>query len=68
MSNIPSKQKKEKYIRNGNPYGLSVDVIRWKSIFSDYDISTKDGAQALRRAVEMSIKQKPILGQVFDGD
>jgi len=68
LSNTLSKQKKEEYIRNGNPYGLSADMIKWKSIFPDYDISTKDGARALKRAVEMSIKQNPILERVFDED
>lgn len=68
LSITPSKQKKEEYIRSRNPYGLSVDVIKWKNIFSDYDISTKDGARALKRAVEMSIKQNPILERVFNED
>jgi predicted NodU family carbamoyl transferase len=66
LSNTLSKQRKEEYICSRNPYGLSVDVIKWKSIFPDYDISTKDGAKALKRAVEMSIKQSPILERVFD--
>lgn len=68
FSITPSKQFQEEYIRQSNPYGVSIDVIKWKGLFPDYDISTKDGARALKRAVEMSIKQKPILERVYDED
>ena len=68
LSITPSKQKKEEYIQSSNPYGLRVGVIKWKSIFPDYDISTQDGARALSRAVEISIKQNPILERVFGED
>ena len=68
LSIILSKQKQEEYMRDRNPYRLSVDVIKWKSVFPNYDISTKDGARALRRAVEMSKRQNPILERVFGED
>lgn len=65
---ILSKQKREEYIHHRNPHGVSVDVLKWRNVFPDYDISTREGARSLRRAVEMLIKNKPILERVFDED
>ena len=61
-----SSEEKNKYIRESNPYNLSADIIRWKSVFPEYDISTQNGARSLVRAVKMSVKQNPILERVFD--
>lgn len=65
---VLSTDEKEAYQREANPYGLSSNIIQWKSVFPEFDIRTENGAVGLKRAVEVTIRKNPIMGTVFGED
>lgn len=62
--NIPDIKRIEE-IEKLNPYHLNKNILLWRNIF-DYDITTKNGANLLRRSAFMLYKNRPDIKHLFE--
>jgi len=62
---ILTKDLHKKAIETENPFNLDKHLLLWRNVFG-YDIKTKEGAEALKKSINLLYRARPDMKRMFD--